>query len=192
LRLAHNPVYFVIAALAFCLAGTSVHCGAAKVVQGRASAEWPAVEGQIVTSRIRKETSRGSGGYYRAMIAYRYEVAGKAYEGDRLRFVADARRDLATDSESFGDRREAEYFLQRYARGSRVPVYYDPEDPARAVLIKGEIGGQHASIVVGTILCGLGLLYLLLALAGRLLRLRLQRRLAAQIAAARQGVNSRV
>ena len=142
----------------------------------------PAAEGEIVKSYLSKRM-RGARTFYRTMISYRYEVDGKRYEGDRLRFVNDARRDLTNSSESFSDLAEAQGVVRHYPRGKKVPVYYNPDDPTVAVLVKGEVFGQSPSIVLGAIIAAVGALYLLLSLLALIVRQRERRRFSAQLAA---------
>lgn len=98
------------------------------------SKSWPGVEGQLTESRIH-EKQRHTGKpserttrccTYEVRVRYRYEVQGHTYEGDRLRVKADI----------FGRRELAEQQLARYPAGQPVTVYYNPDAPEQAVLIR--------------------------------------------------------
>lgn len=61
---------------------------------------------------------------YEPIVAYRYEVAGVAYENDRIRYTP-----LTRGSEEW-----ATGVLQTYPAGAVTRVYYDPENPGESVL----------------------------------------------------------
>ncbi|MEO8316667.1 MAG: DUF3592 domain-containing protein [Pseudomonadota bacterium] len=80
---------------------------------------WPSVTGQVIESRIddaHLETTN-------PILRYRYEVGGKAHVGFRVSFSG------------YGVSRAAmDQLIKPYAKGSTVRVYYNPQDPASAVL----------------------------------------------------------
>jgi hypothetical protein len=98
----------------------------------QASPSWPSVQGQILVSkaRARNETGdqRGTPTHdWFTEVSYRYTVDGVAYTGNTLR--AFGRNHFSQD--------QAEAELAPFAVGQSVPVYYDPANPARSVLIPG-------------------------------------------------------
>lgn len=136
-----TAVGFVLAGLA-ALAATvfAVRATQARLEEAWASAGWPTVEGTVVETRTTRKTG--------THVRYRYEVAGREYESDRVRLVeklwADGRSEVAA----------------RYPEGKRVPVAYDPARPERAVLEPGTSWGAVAKKFVGAgivALLGLGL-----------------------------------
>ncbi len=103
---------------------------------GQASLTWPSVEGKITSSYVSVHDSsmpsddvrRKS---YRASIKYTYVVDRTTYKGSTISFAP------------FG--RHARKTVNKYRRGARVRVYYDPDDPETAVL---EAGTTTATLVL--------------------------------------------
>jgi len=96
------------------------------------SAAWPATQGKIVLSTVKASNfyDRDSSGtwqktFYFPNVQYEYSVMGKTYTGKRIAFGA---------SRGFRSRAPAEKILERYPVGATVTVYYNPNDPADAVL----------------------------------------------------------
>lgn len=106
--------------------------GTREALEMRASLKWPSTEGQIISSSISEHTykrypdSTNTCCKYELLVRYRYEVDGMMLEGNRLR----VRPDRLT-ARRLVERQQAEYTV-----GARVKVYYDPEQPDRAVLIR--------------------------------------------------------
>ena len=100
----------------------------------KASASWPAADGEVVKSAVVLDSSRiRGGGYnvtYRADINYRYVVNSKAYESNVFTFGV---------PHSFANRAEADAEVARLAVGRHVEVRYDPDDPARSCLQPGVV-----------------------------------------------------
>ena len=100
----------------------------------RASASWPAADGEIIRSVVARDSSRIRGGgynhYFRAEITYRYQVAGKPYESDTFTFGT---------SHTFHTQAEAEAEVAFYAVGRHVEVRYDPSDPATSSVRPGTV-----------------------------------------------------
>ena len=114
------------------------------------SHKWPTVPGEIVSSELESETEQHHHKpitTYAAAIRYAYEIEGKAYESDQIQ--------LGGTSET-SQPREFERMVERYPKGKRVTVYYDPDDPATATLEPGELGGifNMAIVAGGFILVG--------------------------------------
>lgn len=100
----------------------------------KASASWPAADGEVVRSAVVLDSSRiRGGGYnvtYRADIHYRYVVNSKAYESNVFTFGV---------PHSFANRAEADAEVARLAVGRHVEVRYDPDDPATSCLQPGVV-----------------------------------------------------
>jgi len=87
-----------------------------QVISGTASAQDVTTHAGIDDERDQVETRNF------ARIAYRYSVNGKRYTGKRVSIGDDmGNGDIAG-------------LLKKYPRGKVVEVFYDPADPARAVL----------------------------------------------------------
>jgi hypothetical protein len=73
-------------------------------------------------------------------VVYEYEVNGVTYRGERLK----------AGIRSFtGNLRKVEQELARYPVGGMVRVYYNPDDPAEAVLQPGV--SSKAALVIGIV-----------------------------------------
>lgn len=87
--------------------------------RSRACRHWPSVPGQVLESRVDDAHLE----MVKPVLRYRYEVAGTAYVGFRIAFSG------------YGtSRRALDDLIKPYPVGRSVRVYYDPQDPASAVL----------------------------------------------------------
>ena len=89
------------------------------VVKSLSAQRWETVEGKIVESRA----SRGSRSRSEPQIVYEYQVAGRLYKSEKIAFL------FVTSSES-----DVFETVSKYPPDAKVTVYYNPADPAQAVL----------------------------------------------------------
>ncbi len=82
-------------------------------------------EATVVDSEVAEDGS-GEDASYKAKIRYRYVVAGQEFTGDRYRHGF-----------RFGNRSYIEKLVQAYPAGSQTTAYYNPADPAEALLSPG-------------------------------------------------------
>ncbi|MBN2809626.1 MAG: DUF3592 domain-containing protein [Deltaproteobacteria bacterium] len=108
--------------------------------RARLSLHWPAVTGKILRSDIRQWSCKNRSGqqipYYAVDLEYSYMVAHHLHQGHRLRF--------GYRGESRRDKIESQ--LQRCSAGTEVEVYYNPQDPAEAVLEPGNLAAIQRKI----------------------------------------------
>lgn|GEM_PF-1207750 len=110
---------------------------------------WPAVLGTIQELRL-EESGAGEDGatpgtQYRIRAGYSYEIDGVSYEGTRL---------TVYDWVYRNEERAGAWLTSRgLAPGARVPVYYDPEEPERALLVPG-IPWNRLEVILGLLLLG--------------------------------------
>ena len=65
----------------------TVYLGIQEVLGGSKSAEWPTVEGKIITSSVETEAGIGNrGSTYHAKILYDYTIDRKQFSGNRVIF----------------------------------------------------------------------------------------------------------
>ncbi len=97
-----------------------------KLVEVSAARRWPATTGKILSSGIaarRKPSSpHGNDVANYPEVIYEYRVGGRRYRGERL--------SIGETAGNFG----VEETLARYPAGATVTVYYNPANPAEAVL----------------------------------------------------------
>ena len=93
------------------------------------SRTWPSVPGKVLSDRVQRYQNfdRDSHNYYtvyKPNVQYTYEVAGAAYTGNKVaNRVFYSRNRTTFDS-----------LKKRYPAGAGVKVYYDPNNPAQAIL----------------------------------------------------------
>jgi hypothetical protein len=108
-------IQFIITAIFLVLIVIS-YFGAAKV------RDWQPASGRILSSTVvRRRSSRGGTSSYPAIV-YEYSVGGMNYQGQKI-----------TSGLSWGGSGSGK-IVARYPAGSAVTVYYDPNNPADAVL----------------------------------------------------------
>jgi len=118
---------------------------------------WPRTVGTIVVSDLQRSTDSEGGYSYRPEVTYRYSVNGQEFVASRTRF---------------GDRLELSWsapavrVVRRYPVGAVIPVHYDPDDPADAVLEPGVNGLLFVGAAFGGVFTLLGVLALRSALYG--------------------------
>lgn len=122
------------------------------------SAAWPSVEGEVDRTWIETERREDPDGdtetYYEPFVRYSYQVEGVSYTADRIDFGA---------KRSYGSRSSANNYLNDYPVGKQVEVFYNPDNPNQAVLVR-EARGATGSIIAGaavilvSLVGGIGLL----------------------------------
>jgi hypothetical protein len=85
------------------------------------SNHWPTATGQILASTITYRRSGGSRAAY-PVVMYAYQVEGKQYQSQRIYFGSAVGGSAMTG------------VIKKYPVGAQVPVYYNPQNPADAVL----------------------------------------------------------
>lgn len=122
----------------------------------KAAETWLPASGTILSSRVETHRSRDSKGNtrvsYRPVVNYQYHVMGQSFDGNRIGF----------SSGSYGSAK-AEKLIASYPEGAQVNVFYDPSDPAKAVLETKDLSGSTLTIV-GVILLVLGVFGLVINL----------------------------
>jgi hypothetical protein len=110
------------------------------------SLQWPVTEGRILSASVKTEMRSDSEGsdmkVYLPEASYSYTVAGKAYQGNVIRF--------GIEQFGYGVVERAQKHIERYEAGAPVPVHYDPYDSAVAVLEPGESGGMR-NLIAGSL-----------------------------------------
>jgi len=107
------------------------------MVRSEQAKSWPAVTGTITHSEIERYTD-SDGTTYSADLEYVYEVDGREYAATRYRFGGFT---------SSSDRSYASGIVRAHPVGAEVDVFYNPDDPADAVLSRG-VGGSDYFIAL--------------------------------------------
>lgn len=88
--------------------------------QAVASPAWPTVEGTVTKSQVRRRRGNRS-----LRMRYEYDVNGQTYESGQIAFFGRVLAGTVTERR------------KRYPLGTKVTVYYNPDNPAVAVLEPG-------------------------------------------------------
>lgn len=121
--------------------------------KGSVSAQWPIAPGRIVSSQVTSHRSLDSDGthttIYSPEVVYQYVVGAQQLTSDNVSFSG-----VAGTSWSSG----AEATVARYVPGTTVQVFYNPVNPAEAVLehtaggvntlVIGVLGGAEVLVIV--------------------------------------------
>ncbi|MDP3450292.1 MAG: DUF3592 domain-containing protein [Anaerolineaceae bacterium] len=123
--------------------------------KAEASQKWPTVPGLILSSRVDIHTSTDSDGNtstsYKPVVIYSYSIMGQEYTANRIAFGANA-----------FSRKKSDSIIARYPANQQVIVHYNPEELEDAVLETQAQGGV-LSLVLGCILIGIGLFFLVIS-----------------------------
>ena len=113
------------------------------------SRNWPTTVGRVVRAEPRGSStlSISNPWAFDPGIKYQYTVEGVTYTGDRVSFGR-----IPSTAEGVG------IVLMQYPVGASVTVWYDPDDPDRAVLEPGASGDSWAEAALGLILVITGLI----------------------------------
>ncbi len=118
-------------------------------VRAAASQNWPSVEGQIDSSRVRRMSRSSSGNSsssYFPEVRYTYSVMGNTYQGNHVGFGVPIS----------GFQSSAKQVVGRYPRGATRTVYYNPQNPAQAVLER-KVENDLTAVVVIILCLGVGI-----------------------------------
>lgn len=101
--------------------------GGLDYLESRRMADWPATPGTVRGSEIYTAEFRGRGIRYApaVRITYTYRAGDSVFRGDRVGIET-----VPTEANTA----EGQRLLDEYPVGAAVTVYYDPDDPATAVL----------------------------------------------------------
>lgn len=97
--------------------------------------DWPQTMGRITSVNVearQQPAGRGTYTMYIPRVIYEYEILARRYQGSQIR---------RGDPSGYRQQRAAEKALEGFIAGSLVTVYYQPENPAEAV-ISQEAGGR--------------------------------------------------
>lgn len=120
------------------------------VLRSWRSRAWPHAAGTVTSSRAEPRQPDGAGVAGRRLyvrVVYRYTVGGKELTGERYSFF--------TDRIVHRLEQRASEDAKRYAKGTKVDVRHDPNDPTDAVIdptIPWERGAMAAFSVIFLIL----------------------------------------
>ncbi len=114
-------IIFLIVGIVFVSVGYYLQKEAKKVEK------WPSVKGVVVESKVVSHLdSESNQTMYAPAITYRFKVGNKEFTSSSYGFM----------NVSYSDSSKAEKIVKAYPAGKEVTVYYNPENPYKAVLNK--------------------------------------------------------
>ncbi len=121
------------------------------IISARSSTSWPSTMGNIVSASVVEQQPVGTNMEehtrqtdYRPALVYSYTLGGKTYGSGHVIFNDDVI--------VYSSIEKARAAIKKYPVGQNVQVYYDPENPAMAVLEPGKAGPSWRSFSSG-LLC---------------------------------------
>ena len=122
----------------FFLAGLAIlFTGIRTYQRSKQAANWTTVTGMVTTSKVINPMGNERKQY--ARIEYEYSVLGTSYVSNKINFAQlSGFNDTALGT--------AEEKVKKFPAGRSVTVYYDPQEPQRAVL---ETGGNSGLLILG-------------------------------------------
>ncbi len=95
---------------------------------------WPHVMGALKNHRISAfMNTNGGKKTYSVRVAYEYTVSGNTYSSERLKLW----------SGDFTTEEEAEEVIKYLSSSPLIQVFYDPTNPAKAILLQGSGGRKY-------------------------------------------------
>lgn len=107
----------------------------------QASLSWPVTSGKIMESASQYNVNPSAVNGYVPDIRYCYTVNEIEYESDRLNFSL---------NQGAGNRRNSDFYVNKYRKGNTVNVFFNPKEPSQSVL---EAGIDKAHFWITLILC---------------------------------------
>jgi hypothetical protein len=121
-------------------------------VRNEGTANWPKVTGSIKNAYVYqhdRSTSSGKETTYTPVVGYTYTVGDQNYQAHKRNFLSYSQASLTSPE-------EAEAIRARYSPGGDVVVYYNPNNPAQAVLEKPKAIAHMAVFWYGIVCMLLG------------------------------------
>jgi hypothetical protein len=123
--------------------------------KARQSVDWPTTPGKVLSSEV---VDAGEDNMqFAAAITYAYRVRGKTHKGDQV----------ALGQWATSDVKPVRRLVRQFPVGKVVPVYYNPEDPAEAVLKPGPTFQSWMVPVMGVVFFFFGIFVGIAAIFGR-------------------------
>ena len=133
--------FFIVFISIFFLIGFGVFgWGLLSLYRGHSAKAWPTTRGEILESRIH-ESRDSDGSMWETKVKYRYVCNGREFEGTRITFGYSG-----SDEEE-----EHRRIHEKLPPGSGVRVWYQPNQPANAVLAVGFHRHTYVALLFGAV-----------------------------------------
>lgn len=120
---------------------------------GRESRSFTRTSGRVLAAHVEElpGPAEQGGPQFRPVIRYAFEARGRAHESEQLSIDASA-------GAASSDAQEARRWVDRHPAGTVVDVWFDPADPRRSVLVRGDVGvSVFVTVGLGLALAAVGL-----------------------------------
>jgi hypothetical protein len=111
------------------------------------SKAWPTAEATITSASTDKRQNSDNSITHIANLTYAYRVGNRDYQSDRIVFGGNLE----------GTLQEVTAFMESHAVGTKGPVYYDPKDPANAILNPQDTGNLMLLLLLAFFIGALGI-----------------------------------
>lgn len=153
-RSSHKKGRFIFLCLGLIFMGTgyfmAYHIGLPLIKEAKASKGWPTTTGVILNSKVKTHQSNDSNSStYSAEIVYQYQIKQSVLKAETVWFGGD----ISTSNRSM-----AQETVKKYPAKKQVTVYYNPDEPATAVLEPGVFTTTYFYYMFGWLFLGVGIL----------------------------------
>jgi hypothetical protein len=139
-----DAVLIAFGAIAFAIGATLYAVQFRQGLRAHASGKWPTGSATVTASTL--ERSPDSKRRFRAAVQYRYRVGQQEYQSDRIFWGGNEGRQKPMAS-----------VVAAYPAGRKVRVFYNPQNPAEAVIDPVRNSGSRPLVLYAMALMALGL-----------------------------------
>lgn len=113
------------------------------------SKSWSSTTGRVLSATVAARRNPGRNGVsYYPVVVYEYNIDGQHYTGNRLGFGSPV---------GVGIQAVVAQGLGKYPVGSNLPVYYNPNNPADAVLERRTMGNWGNILILLILIVAMGI-----------------------------------
>ena len=153
-----RAVVFIVAAMTTLAGARYLHTGLVWWSEYNDSKSWQTTDGTILESSIVPVKTRGSRPRYEFLVHYAYDVDGQDYLGDRYSFEIDNKRYMRIGE---SDQERIVEIVKQFPLNAKASIYYNPEKPSRAVLVREGMEAIRKRLIMGLIPTAVGMLLLI-------------------------------
>ena len=123
------------------------------IIKAKATENWDKTDGTITNSELVDLTSAGEGNStFKPKIEYSYTLNGNEYKSKRIYFGSHIMTSY--------NKRYSQKLVEKYAKGTKVIVYFDRLNEKQSVLETGIKYQIIIGLILGLIITGIGLTFL--------------------------------
>jgi len=115
--------------------------------KAKASETWPTVDGVVFSSEVSSYKDSKKNTRYSANVNYSYMIENKEYTSN----------DISMSEVTSSNVSSAEKICKQYPEGTKVKVFYNPENPDESLLIPGTSFVVYLPMIAGAIFLLIGI-----------------------------------